>query len=117
AYSPDGERMVTAALAHYIKSFLVNVISAGLSHTALDETARIWEVKTGEQVGVLSGVYMGFNSVAFSPDGSQLVTSSDDNIARLWDAKTGALRAAFKGHIGPVNTANFNPNGTRVVTA
>ena len=29
-------------------------------------------------------------SAAFSPDGTRIVTASDDSTARLWDAATGA---------------------------
>ena len=28
-------------------------------------------------------------SAAFSPDGSRIVTASEDNTARIWDAATG----------------------------
>ncbi|PVH70823.1 NACHT-domain-containing protein [Cadophora sp. DSE1049] len=37
-------------------------------------------------------------SVAFSPDGKQIVSGSDDNTVRLWDATTGAALQTLKGH-------------------
>jgi len=36
--------------------------------------------------------------VAFSPDGGQLVSGSDDNNVRLWNMQTGALFAGHEGH-------------------
>src|SRR5262249_49606273 len=55
-------------------------------------------------------------SAHFSPDGSSLVTASEDGTAKLWDAQ-GALRATLGGHGGAVAQARFSPDGKRVVTA
>jgi WD40 repeat protein len=56
-------------------------------------------------------------SATFSPDGSRLVTGSDDGTARVWDAQSGAMVLALKGHTGSVRSATFNPDGSRVLTA
>ena len=56
-------------------------------------------------------------TVAFSPDGSRVVTASDDGTARLWDAKTGASLLTLMGHTNWVRAASFSPDGSRVVTA
>jgi WD40 repeat protein len=52
----------------------------------------------------------------FSPDGTRVVTASNDATARIWDAKTGAALATLKHELS-VNSAKFSPDGTRVVTA
>ncbi|HYH94670.1 TIR domain-containing protein [Hyalangium sp.] len=49
---------------------------------------------------------------SFSPDGTRLITTADDNRARLWDASSGRLVAVFKG-----TTVAFSRDGTRLLTA
>ena len=56
-------------------------------------------------------------SASFSPDGSRIVTASDDKTAKVWDANTGAELFSLKGHTGPVHSASFSPDGSRILTA
>jgi hypothetical protein len=56
-------------------------------------------------------------SAKFSPDGSRVVTASDDKTARIWDAATGKSLAELKGHTNYVNSAVFSPDGSKVLTA
>jgi WD40 repeat protein len=56
-------------------------------------------------------------AVSFSPDGTRVVTASDDDSARLWDAREGGVLAALQGHNNSVTAASFSPDGTRLVTA
>jgi WD40 repeat protein len=56
-------------------------------------------------------------SAAFNPDGSRIVTASDDKTARIWDAATGQEVAVLRGHEGIVGSAAFSPDGSRIVTA
>lgn len=46
-------------------------------------------------------------SVAFSPDGSVLVTSGDFGSLHTWDGKTGGAMGSFVGHAGPVKFVTF----------
>ena len=66
---------------------------------------------------ILKG-HAGFvNSAQFSPDGTQIVTASNDNTARLWSATTGELLRTLEGHAGGVTSAQFSPDGIQIVTA
>src|ERR1700731_4841346 len=55
-------------------------------------------------------------SVSFSPDGTRIVSGSDEKTVRLWDAGTGAHLQTLKGHSDPVTSVSFSPDGTRIVS-
>jgi len=52
----------------------------------------------------------------FSPDGTRILTGSQDSTARLWDAATGETVATLTGHEDSVMAAAFSPDGRRVLT-
>jgi WD40 repeat protein len=80
-------------------------------------TARILDVQTGKTLVVLTGHSDMVWSLAFSPDGRRVVTSSKDKTARVWDAGTGSTVTVLKGHEDKVEGATFSLDGQRVVTA
>jgi WD40 repeat protein len=49
-------------------------------------------------------------SVAFSPDGSRVLSGSSDNTLKLWDAATGTLLRTFEGHSDVVTSVAFSPD-------
>jgi WD40 repeat protein len=55
-------------------------------------------------------------SVAFSPDGKQVVSGSWDQTVRLWDAATGAALQTLKGHSSSVTSVAFSPDGNLLPT-
>jgi WD40 repeat protein len=55
--------------------------------------------------------------VAFSADGSFVVTAGRDGTARVWRAEGGEAIATLRGHGNAVDAAAFLPAGRRVVTA
>jgi|GEM_PF-107654 WD40 repeat protein len=56
-------------------------------------------------------------TVAFSLDGTQVVTSGDNAALRSWDATTGLPLDAYVAHQGPVTAIAFSATGTIVTGA
>ncbi|TVY12500.1 Vegetative incompatibility protein HET-E-1, partial [Lachnellula arida] len=57
------------------------------------------------------------SSVAFSPDGKQIVSGSWDKTVRRWDAATGEqLLPALEGHTSIVSSVAFSPDGKHIST-
>jgi len=54
-------------------------------------------------------------AVAFSPDGTKVLTGSSDSTARIWDVATG-LEVHKLNHEGMVWAVAFSPDGTKVLT-
>jgi WD40 repeat protein len=139
-FSPDGQRIVTAASyrrdsevilwdgkdgtlvrsleghEHDVTGAVFSPTSQRLVSMSRDYTARLWNARSGELIGVLQhsdAVY----SATFSPDGHHVVTASGDGKAGVWDAETGTSIATLVGHERIVWTATFSPDGRRIVTA
>jgi WD40 repeat protein len=52
--------------------------------------------------------------VAFSQDGSQVVSGSEDKIVRIWNVMTGEVEAELKGHTACLMSVAFSQDGSRV---
>ena len=82
-----------------------------------DRIAVIWDTRAERQVGAPLNHELTIDHVAFSADGTKIVTASRDRTARVWDASTGRPIGAPLQHTDWVVSATFSPDGTRVVTA
>ena len=85
--------------------------------------SRLWDANTGDNLQTLTGHTAGVNSgwtgvasVAFSPDGTIILSGSYDNTVRLWDANTGSALHTLTGHRGAVVGVAFSPDGTTVAS-
>lgn len=90
AYSHDGERLVSASS---------------------DDTARVWDASTGEELLTLAGHTSDVLSAEFSPDDGQIATAGADGTVRLWDAETGEEVGVLEGHLASVLRAQYSPAG------
>jgi len=56
-------------------------------------------------------------NVAFSPDGKQLATCSNDSSIIIWDALSGKQLFTFLGHHDKVACVSFSPDGGKIASA
>ena len=56
------------------------------------------------------------SSVAFSPDGTRIASSSGDKTIKVWDAASGQELTTLSGHTRRVQSVAFSPDGTRIVS-
>ncbi|PPQ94781.1 hypothetical protein CVT25_008374, partial [Psilocybe cyanescens] len=55
-------------------------------------------------------------SVAFSQDGSRVISGSDNKMVQIWNVTTGGVEAVLKGHTGRVMSVAFSQDGGQVVS-
>lgn len=103
AYSPDGNRIATAAADGTVLVFDMNIDQ----ETAVQDRLPVLKIEDHADW---------VNSVAWSADGSRLVTSSRDKTCKVFDAKTGALLITFSGHQSATNIAIFTADNKQVVS-
>ncbi|KAE9399728.1 WD40 repeat-like protein [Gymnopus androsaceus JB14] len=78
----------------------------------------MWDVITGSALAEpLEGHSSEVHAVAFSQDGTQIVTGSHDRTVRVWDAVTSQALHVLEGHKSLVTCVAFNPNlNTQIVS-
>jgi WD40 repeat protein/DNA-binding SARP family transcriptional activator/tRNA A-37 threonylcarbamoyl transferase component Bud32 len=97
AYSPDGSRLATAGA---------------------DGLAKVWDAATGAELLMLAGHTDGLHSIAYSPDGRWIATSSDekDTSVKVWDANSGEELYTLEGHPVRVWALAFSPDSSFLAT-
>ena len=96
AFSPDGQM-----LAH--------------SGTA-DNTIPIRDVQSGQLLRTLTGHTDTVLSIAYSPDGRNLVSGNWDGHIRMWDVDTGVLLKTLTGHEKGVPSLVYSPDGATLIS-
>ena len=95
AFSPDGQRLASAAS---------------------DGTMKIWDAATGKENRTLNGHSNYVTCVTFSPDGRRIASGGDDAV-RLWDAVTGQETLTLEEPASAVTSVAFSRDGQRLAAA
>ena len=93
-FSPDGNQLITVSQ---------------------DETARIWDPKTGQTQNILRPETGPVREAFFSIDSSRVITASGEESMTLWDSKKGSLMHKFENLGSRVVKVIFNPDGNKIV--
>jgi WD40 repeat protein len=104
---------------------IVNAFGGMFATTGREGNAYIFRGATGFALAGLIGHRRAVNAAAFSPDGEEVVTASNDGSGRVWNAKVdpvGPLPLAEQHEVGDhhslrVNKVAFSPDGRRMLSA
>jgi WD40 repeat protein len=110
-----------------IDEFDISKAGEYLATEAADGTARIWSLGTGRHVS-LPGLGGPFSALAFSPDGTLMVTEtstfdSGNPDSGRWEATLWSTRepvsalVVLRGHTDAITSVAFAPDGQAFVTA
>jgi WD40 repeat protein/serine/threonine protein kinase len=75
----------------------------------------LWRISDQARM-TLRGHEQGVSSIAFSPDGTRIVSGSSDSTLKVWDVDNGRGLMTLQGHEGPVQSVAFSPSGARIVS-
>ena len=95
-FSPDGSKLVTASD---------------------DATAKIWDIKTGAQMGRTMHHQDDIILVRFTLDGQFIATASRDGTTAIWDATTGLPKTQPFGTGEPIHHFVLSPDNRHLITA
>ncbi len=95
AFGPDGKRIISGSD---------------------DQTVKVWDAATGQELLTLKGHVKSVNSVAISTDGKRIISGSDDQTVKVWDAGTGQNLLTLEGHKNRVLSVAISADGKRIVS-
>jgi WD40 repeat protein len=138
SFASDGQRFVTRtpdgtevrrALDGEKEVFLrspTNVLVAATQFSAdgrrlligySDQSAKVWDTRSGNEIATLAGYKLKDFTAAFSPDGRIVAVATGDRFVRVWNADSGKEIAVLKGHKGAVQLVGFSSDGEWLATA
>ena len=77
----------------------------------------VYEWQSESYILKQQGHFDSMNSLTYSPDGSRVVTSSDDGKIKIWDVVSGFCLATFDDHTSSVTAVQFAKKGQVLFSA
>lgn len=85
-----------------------------------DETLRVWNASTGEEIQTLTSNTSWFESADWSPDGQFIATGNNDGLVRIIRTADWKTLYSLQGHIGyhegGVPIVTWSPDGSKVAS-
>ena len=100
-----------------VRAYLQLVTAARLSRDTEVDAAILEALVTGVDMHWIAETLSPIYAVAFSPNGSRIVSGNGDNTLRLWDANTGQpIGQPLQGHEDVVKSVAFSSDSSRIVS-
>jgi WD40 repeat protein len=77
---------------------------------------KLWDLATGKEAVTLRGHPSAVSALAFRPDGTRLVSASQDGSLKVWDPATGRELVTLHDTDGAITCLAFTPDGHRLVS-
>jgi U3 small nucleolar RNA-associated protein 13 len=81
-----------------------------------DKTAKVWDLETGETIGVLKGHKRGLWDIKFCKYDKVLVTGSGDKTLKLWSLNDFKCLKTFEGHTNSVQRVEFLNRDKQIIS-
>jgi WD40 repeat protein len=100
----------------------LSLVAAGYGFREPDQhrptgVIKVWRIADGEEIHTFHGHRNWVYSVAFSPDGTKVVSGGWDGTLKLWDLDSGKELATMVGHQDIVQALAFAPDGQTLASA
>lgn len=82
-----------------------------------DRLVKVWDLQSGESIGVLKGHKRSVWSVKFSHFDKVIATGSGDKTVKLWSLNDFSCLKTFEGHTNSVLKVAFTTRGQQIVSA
>jgi WD40 repeat protein/tRNA A-37 threonylcarbamoyl transferase component Bud32 len=102
--------------ASWITGIAVNPTVPTFASSSLDDTVRVWNLQSGDELFTLKSHTKAVNAIAISPDGKTLVSGSDDYTIKVWNLFSGELIQTLTGHARDVTALSISPNGQFLIS-
>ncbi|KIJ26241.1 hypothetical protein M422DRAFT_272726 [Sphaerobolus stellatus SS14] len=116
AFSPDGTNIASTSGNKIQKWDISTGQALRQPFKGHQDRVIVWDAFTSQSLGSLEGHQDTVNSIAISPDGTKIVSGSDDRTVQIWDAFTSQSLGSLEGHQGRVNSIAISPDGTKIVS-
>jgi eukaryotic-like serine/threonine-protein kinase len=110
-YDPASWKNRDFPVSLYVRGLAFSPDGATLAATYNGESAKLWDVASGEPRTTILGHNGDIESIAFAPDGRSLATGGVDHTVRVWDVVEGSELLRLSGHQARVRGVAFSPDG------
>ncbi|HEX9385898.1 MAG TPA: WD40 repeat domain-containing protein, partial [Anaerolineales bacterium] len=101
----------------YVTSVAFNPLDGSQVATgSADQTVRIWDTESGNELEIMRGQSGAIYSVAFDPAGDHLAAASDDQTVRIWNIGEWRKRVLIEP-AGYFIDAAYSSDGSKIATA